>query len=116
MLKILLDVVSLNTEWYLKRLVLLFVSTHIVSMVLESYFTVIGMCVTRKLSAFVLVGLYTVYAVITRHSCSRYIVYQPYLLFSCEDDRMGFTHSCIVEQVTWDHARFTQFVLKSMVL
>lgn len=44
-----------------------------------------------KLSAVVLVGLHAVYTVLTRHSCSRYVVYQPYLLFSCEDERMGFS-------------------------
>lgn len=67
------------------------------------------MCVTRKLSAFVLGGLYSVYTGITWHSCSRSVVYQPYLL-DCGDDRMGFIHSCVVEQVTQDCARFTQFV------
>lgn len=92
MLTILLDVVPLNTESFLKILLFLFVSTHIVSMVLDSSFSVISMCVTRKLSAFVLEGLYTVYSVITRCSCSRYIVYQPYLLFGCED---SFIHSFV---------------------
>lgn len=60
------------------------------------------MCVTRKLSAFLLVDLYTVYTVIMRHSC-RYIVYQPDQFFSCVGDRLGFIHSCVVEQVTWGH-------------
>lgn len=70
------------------------------------------MCVTRKLSAFVFVGLYTVYTEITWRSCCRSVVYQPYL-FGCEDDRMSFIHSCVVEQVTRHprqyHARFTQY-------
>lgn len=73
------------------------------------------MCVTRKLSAFLLVGLYTGYTVIMRHSC-RYIVFQPDPFFSSGGDRLGFIHSCVAEQVTWDHDKFTQLLLRSVLL